>query len=315
MSAVPPVKVSVVVTLTAAEEGTGGVIGTLASLVAQDYPLDQVEILISQYGLDPAAEAEIKHRFPNAEISGAPLDGYYALKNHGFERARGEIIALADADCVYSPQWLRELVHAIDAGADVAAGLTHLEGGSLLHRLCGFYDQHQALLRTSAKTRRFVSNNVAFRAELVKDCGYDPRFDRTGGCVQLAEKLLRRGAELRFTPEQAGLHHYYGFARHTWKQAICSGYDFFHSREVDPEMPLARLTRLPVLGPPLLSGIFVAADALNIAQNRRVLGIRWYELPVFLAFSLIVRPIEMVGMLWFRFHPASAARFVARNFA
>jgi hypothetical protein len=171
------------------------------------------------------------------------------------------------------------------------------------------------LLRTSSQMRRFNSNNVAFRASVVKGCQYDPRFDRTGGCVQLAEKLLRRGARMQLDEAQTNRHAFYGYARHTWKQAVCSGHDFVHSRDVDPEMPLAGLTRLPLVGPPLLSLIFVLADVYNVAQNRRLLGVRWFETPAFLLFSLSMRPIEVVGMYWARLRPASAARFVARNFA
>jgi hypothetical protein len=57
------------------------------------------------------------------------------------------------------------------------------------------------------------------------------------------------------------------------------------------------------------------ADARNLRQNRRLMGIRWYETPAFMLLSLAVRPLEMVGMYWQLVHPASCARFVSRNFA
>lgn len=305
-------KVSVVVT---ADGPAPRLQETLSSLLDQDFPSEQAEILVCHHGLDETTLTAVQDRYPSVERLEAPDGGYYYLKNFGIQRARGEFIALADSDCVYSRQWLRRIVEALEAGADVSCGLTRLEGHSLLRRLCSFYDQHQMLVRLSPRLRRFVSNNVGFRATVLQDCLYDSRFDRTGGCVHLAERLVRRDIQLRFTREQVALHHFYGYARHTWKQAICSGYDFFHTREVDPQMPLAALTRLPLLAPPLLSTSFVLADLLNVVQNRGVLGIRWYEVPAYAAFSLTVRPIEMVGMYWFKAHPASAARFVRRNFA
>jgi Glycosyl transferase family 2 len=313
---VPDPRVSIVVQLSAgADEAVAGLPAMLTSLLDQDFSTDAVEIIICQYGLDAAATDAIRQQFPSVAVIDASEDGYYRLKNAGIRAARAAIIALADPDCVYSRGWLRELVAAIDGGADVAVGFSRLQGDSLLRRLCAFYDQHQMLVRTSRRMRRFNSNNVAFRAEVVKTCMYEPRFDRTGGCVQLAEALLRRGARMQFVPEQTNRHAFYGIPRHTWMQALCSGYDFIHTRQVDPAMPLARLTRLPLVGPLTLGLIFVGVDVYNVAQNRRILAIRGYELPAFFGFSLLMRPVEVAGMFWARLRPASAARFVAKNFA
>lgn len=309
-------KVTVVISAPGSLDGTAtGVLRALTSLLDQDYPLDKVEMLLCQKDVNTHLRGSIQHQFPRIEILDAPQDGYYRLKNFGIERAHGEIIALADTDCVYSRHWLAQLVETIETGADVAVGFTKLEGNSLLRRLCAFYDLHQMLVRTSPRMRRFNSNNVAFRAAVVKASKYLPHFDRSGGCVQLAEQLLRRGTLMKFSAEQASEHTFYGYGRHTWKQAICSGYDFLHTRDVDPEMSLAWLTRLPVLGPPVLSAVFILSDAYNVAQNHRLLSIRWFEVPAFLAFSLVTRPLEVVGMYWARVHPGSIERFVSRNFA
>ncbi|MGH2566923.1 MAG: glycosyltransferase family 2 protein, partial [Bacteroidota bacterium] len=245
----------------------------------------------------------------------SPDGEYYRTKNAGIAHATGEIIALADADCSYSPDWLTAISETFQNDADVSVGFTVLAGASLFRRLCGFYDLHSMLLRLGGKVRRFNSNNVAFRAELIRGTLYDERFERTGGCVQLAERLLRSGTRMRFNPRQRVVHRYYGFHRHTWIQAFCNGYDIFHTRAVDPTMPLARLVRLRYLALPFLSGIFMAADGTNIIQNRKLLAMRWYEFPVFVFFSIIVRMLELVGMYWALLHPKSIARFVKKNFA
>lgn len=45
-------------------------------------------------------------------------------RNLGIEAATHDVIAVSDADCVLAPDWLEQLTRAIDAGADVAMGIT-----------------------------------------------------------------------------------------------------------------------------------------------------------------------------------------------
>ena len=80
-------------------------------------------------------------------------------------------------------------------------------------------------------------------------------------------------------------------------------------------MPLAGLTKLGPLAPPFVSALFIVADVINLQQDRRLLGIRLHELPAFLAFSLAMRPLEMVGMYWKLIDRAGVGRFVSKNFA
>jgi glycosyltransferase involved in cell wall biosynthesis len=313
--ALPPVSI-VVENLRPTDDGPGITpFAAISSLVGQDYPFEKIEIIVCQHKLDSEDLSRNRNRFPDVRFLMSPEDGYFRLKNHGIEQAGGEIIALADADCLYPPTWVSEIVATIEGGADVSVGFSNLEGGSLFRRICSYYDLHQMLLRTSRNTRRFNSSNVAFRADLIKACYYDPRFDRTGGCVELAHRLLQRGVRMQLNPVQTAVHSYYGVQRHTWKQAICEGYDFLHTRSLNREMSLAGVTRLGIFAPPFISAALVLADAVNFVQNCRLLRIGPAEVPVFAVSSLLMRTIEIGGMYWTLLSPSSIARFVGRNFA
>lgn len=313
----PPKKISVVVEAAANDndENDITVIRCLDSLMQQTHPNDQLEFLVCCFGWDDRKKREVQERFPAVLLIDSPDEGYYRTKNLGILSATGEIVALADADCLYSPNWASSIAHTLENGADVSVGFTVMSGNGLFRRLCGFYDLHSMLLRLHGKVRRFNSNNVAFRADIIQARGYDERFNRTGGCVQLAEQLLRDGVKMEFNVTQFAVHRFYGFQRHTWIQALCNGYDVFHTREVDPTMPLAMAVRLRWFAPPILAAVFFVADLYNIVQNRSILSIRWHEFPAFIFFSLTVRCLEIIGMYWTLMHRRTIASFVERNFA
>lgn len=54
--------------------------------------------------------------------------GAVAARTAGVQAATGEVLAFTDSDCVPSPGWLAGLLAALDAGADVAQGLTRPTG-------------------------------------------------------------------------------------------------------------------------------------------------------------------------------------------
>ena len=291
------------------------IVSTIESLLQQKYGGGSLELIISSFGWPEEAKETIRRRFPTVCILSNSSGGYYRLKNAGVRAATGDIIAFADADCRYDSDWVEQFVGTIQRGADVSVGFTVLDGRSLLHRLCGYYDLNTMLLRTAGIVRRFNSNNVAFRADLIHQNKYDEKFDRSGGCVQLAERLLRNNVAMVFNQHQSAVHRYYGFSRHSWVQAFCCGYDVFHTRAVDPKMPLASVVRLRWVAPPILAGIFVTADLWNFVQNRSLLRIRWYGHPMFILFSFAVRVLEIIGMYWTLLHPKSIAAFEVEHFA
>ena len=96
------------------------------SLLAQDYPGEQIEILVADDASDPPLAPALS-AFP---INVMRLDrnvGQSAARNLAAAEAGGELLAFIDNDCTASPTWLRELVpylhdrdYAIVGGRTVA---------------------------------------------------------------------------------------------------------------------------------------------------------------------------------------------------
>ena len=79
----------------------------LEALVRQDYPPDLIEVIAVDGGKVPALAALVRRTFPSAVILECPDGTKFEQKNLGMKTARGEIVALLDADCAAPPGWSR----------------------------------------------------------------------------------------------------------------------------------------------------------------------------------------------------------------
>ena len=94
----------------------------LAALEAQTYPRHRFEVVVIDNGSSvPVAEAIGQHAGCVILVS-EPRPGGFVARNAGIERARGEILAFTDADCLPAPTWLGELAKALDGRRTLLAG-------------------------------------------------------------------------------------------------------------------------------------------------------------------------------------------------
>jgi glycosyltransferase involved in cell wall biosynthesis len=85
---------------------------SLASLANQDIPLDQAnEFLIVDGGYaPPEVIEELCSRYPWINVKQVPGISYHEAKMKGATLATGEIVVFCDSDCVYEPNWLRNML-------------------------------------------------------------------------------------------------------------------------------------------------------------------------------------------------------------
>ena len=115
----------------------------LDSIVRQDYPADRYEIIVVDDHSTDGTPGIVEHLVP--EIGNLRLvrsqEGRQGKKQaitQGIEPARGDIIAIIDADCIAQPAWLAGLMRYFTPDVGVVAGATFFkpeDERSFLHKL------------------------------------------------------------------------------------------------------------------------------------------------------------------------------------
>jgi GT2 family glycosyltransferase len=94
----------------------------LTSVLDQDYPRDQYEVLFVDNGSSDGSLEWIQERFPQVRaIRLAQNYGFGGGNNRGAAHAQGELVAFLNADTVVHRGWLSGMVRAMDADPQVKA--------------------------------------------------------------------------------------------------------------------------------------------------------------------------------------------------
>ena len=94
----------------------------LAALCAQTWPADALEVIVVDDGSVDETRARVRE-YPVTLVPTRGAGSPYAARNAGLERARGEILAFTDSDCVPAKDWVARGVATLqEEGADLAAG-------------------------------------------------------------------------------------------------------------------------------------------------------------------------------------------------
>lgn len=178
----------------------------LGSLLHQDYPMEEYEILVIDDGssdktwryLRKASRGDCRVRVHSIQHRGAG-----AARNEGLRHARGELIAFTDDDCRVSEDWLRALENAFNESRSAAVA------GSLLNGTSGYLATAQHLLNFSswhpAGGKRFVADaptaNIAYRKDAIRGIQFPEHLPEGVYEDSLFNHSLRqRGGRILFCP-------------------------------------------------------------------------------------------------------------------
>jgi glycosyltransferase involved in cell wall biosynthesis len=164
----------------------------LDSLMLLEWPRDRLEILcVDNNSTDRSLE--ILCSYPIVVLQ-ETKPGPYAARNLAIGKAKGEFIALTDADCKVSSSWLLDLWQGFDdaqvgavAGAIVPRVITnyvdYFEG-------CVFKSPNHSL--GSGKTQPFVvTANVMYRKKAFEELGLFDEDNFSGPDVEMSWRLVR----------------------------------------------------------------------------------------------------------------------------
>jgi len=236
----------------------------LAALAAQTVDAAELEVLAVQdaEGAGPGA----------ARLRGAAL-------------AQAPILCFTDDDCEPDPGWAAALEQALLAGADAAVGRT--VNAVQNNR----FSQASQLVVTHLMERQAgygTANNMAVRAEALREVPFDTRFRFAGGDRDWAVRLRSAGKRVAFVPDAVVRHRHDLSAADFVRQQFAYGRGAYafrrrHAAPVRREAPslyvslLARAWRAgPAMGLLVAASQVVTAAGYAVAaasdRNRRRLG-------------------------------------------
>ena len=285
---------------------------TLQALLQQDFPLDEVElIMIGTRGqVDPIDRSHPGFRaFCRVQMVVADAEDahYWQLKNQAAQVAAGDIVAFVDSDARPVPQWLRAIVNGIEGGADVVVGpsqyRTRRLGPDSPWMLAAALPTWGFVLartgwREPLRANSLLSHNVGLRREVLLRHPFRA-YKRSFVSSLLFFDLMRSGARVAYQPAQRVAH---GMTYRWWLRAhVRRGWETYMGRDADPSWPRFRmLERLKFLEPIALRLGLVLRDGRHWFRYSRAVGLGQTRaacyLPIVVPVSLTARCAEMVGM-------------------
>jgi glycosyltransferase involved in cell wall biosynthesis len=137
-------------------------------------------------------------------------DGITAISEAGANIARGrnvaiahgahDVIAVADADCSYGPDWLEELLRPIEAGADVAMGTTEPIADSLFAACLASLNLPLDPADIDESTFAPSARSIAFRRDAIEGVGGYPEWLDIGEDAWVGLRWRERGTVMRLAP-------------------------------------------------------------------------------------------------------------------
>ncbi len=186
----------------------------LASLSAQSYAGDSIEVVVVDDGSVPALTAPIASAGgpPRCVLVSTPGLGPAAARNAGVAASHGDALAFIDDDCVAGPGWLSALAERLCAHPGAAVGgrvqnaLTGNRYARASQSLIDFlYRYYHVERRGSAPF--FTTNNLAVRRDVFDAVGpFDPSFPFASEDRDWSDRCLHSGRALCYAEEAVVFH-------------------------------------------------------------------------------------------------------------
>jgi len=264
----------------------------LASLEAQDWPRERVQLIVVDDGSTDGTAEAVRQAHPDALLVVKKNSGADNSRNHGLDRASGEIIALIDADCTAPPHWLDSLAAGLDEFD------TPVIGGRILHpdgfwaRMIGISDFGEFQGTRPKAVSNIPTCNLGARKTLFDRFRFDETA-RIGGDVLFACRLRQAGIGLCYDPRIVVRHHPRAHRKAFFDRARRYGAGFVQVRQQASGMKHGWLVRAG------LPGVVVATLARTLLDWGRLLrhghpaGVRWYEYPA----AVVALPLKRLVSL------------------
>lgn len=164
------------------------------SLLAQTLDPGSFEIIFVDNNSTDDGASVVKGN-PRIQVLSEKKPGSYAARNAAILRAKGEILAFTDADCVASPDWLEKILNAfLSTGVGIVVGHRSAPPGGRALQYAMDYEKEKARYIATSGVAEIMfghTNNMAVRRELFDRVGLFPERIRGGDTV-----FVRRACNL-----------------------------------------------------------------------------------------------------------------------
>ena len=243
---------------------------SLGSVLAQDYPLEQMEIIVAD-GMSTdqtrALIAGFQTRFPRLKVIDNPGKIAPTGLNRAIAQASGDIIVRVDGHCEIAPDYLRRCVHYLQSGAaDGVGGPIETIGETLSARviataMSSAFGVGGSAFRT-IKDQTMLTDTVAFPAytrTIIERAGpYDEELVRNQD-DEYNYRLRKLGAKILLAADVQSRYYSRSTFRKVFKQYYQYGYWKVRVLQKHPRQMSLRQFVPPAFVAALLVGVLAAS--------------------------------------------------------
>ena len=198
----------------------------MASWLRQTARSRVVEWIVVSPRPPSSEEAALLESSPDRWVE-RPEMRYYGMKNEGIRQARGQFIALADADALPADDWLEralEVLKRSDPNVALVTGRTRYLPGPFSRELAIAQLPNQA--DRPEDTTHFLAHNVLLRTDIVRPLLFCGDRVRLGSDTHLAGRLTEMGYRLRYDPSLRVTHNYSRRWTEIYRHCVVIGYAY-----------------------------------------------------------------------------------------
>jgi glycosyltransferase involved in cell wall biosynthesis len=281
-----------------------GLVQGIENLAGQDVPpMAANEVLVIDSGDIPdSVRTQLLAQYPWLTLHHAPPGiTYYEAKMLGAQLATGDIVVYFDSDCLYAPDWLRNILTTLRDRPDIAilAGETRTRGSGIYGTAMGLvyiFPQYSGQTQVRPGSQYFL-NNVAFRRSVLLHRPIPTHLPLyRGNCVIHARQLSQQGLTIWQHPQARASHAPpHGWFHFVWRFLLI-GYDYYWQRRILREQGLTVAASSQEIQDPTASGWYGKLQVLDDRLGKLIRANPWHLALLPLALPVVLLAMALIGL-------------------
>ena len=257
----------------------------LTSLANQDFREPYDVVIVENDSFRDTFPSDLETILPNLKVCFSPATQSAELKDYGVSLTFSPLVAVLEADCVLNVEWLRVLVDVLQKypHISVVSGKTIYGTNNIWQRCFSLLDRAYMDLGHLGPSKSISNNSALYRREVLEQYPYPQASSPFISAALRLREINRDGHELFFEPRAVVIHAF------GWKieRDLRRNRGFLH-------MTFAARKRSSTVLEILMRKL------LTEARHGKRLGrkyLRWFDWPVALLLLIVVRFLEIPGMI------------------